>query len=97
MLYTVPAMIVMGILTWFWLQIMYMGLFRPNSNDAKAIDIGKHGEKVATSVIDKKYKELGPVKWSEWIVGTLFITVVLLWFFRKPGFVKGWPSYITDL
>lgn len=74
-----------------------MGLFRPKSNDARAIDIGTQGERVATEVIQKRYKELGPISWHESVVGFMFVTVVLLWFFRSPGFMKGWPSYITNL
>ncbi|XP_011495212.1 PREDICTED: protein I'm not dead yet-like [Ceratosolen solmsi marchali] len=97
MVYAVPVMVIMGGLTWLWLQIMYMGLFRSNSNDAKAIDIGDEGEKIATAVIENKYKELGPITWHESSIGFLFISIVLLWFFRKPDFIPGWPSYITDL
>lgn len=97
MLYSVPPMLLMGFLTWLWLQVMYMGMFRPNSKDAQAIDIGSQGEKVAATVIEKKYKELGPITWHESAVGTLFLAVVFLWFFRNPGFVRGWPSYLTDL
>ncbi|KAH0953486.1 hypothetical protein HN011_009549 [Eciton burchellii] len=97
MLYSVPPMLLMGILIWLWLQVMYMGLFRPKSKDARAIDIGKEGERVAMSVIEKKYKELGPISWHESCVGILFLLVVFLWFFRNPGFIQGWPIYITDL
>lgn len=97
MLYSVPPMLLMGFLTWLWLQVMYMGMFRPNSKDAQDIDIGSQGEKVAATVIEKKYKELGPITWHESAVGILFFAVVLLWFFRNPGFVRGWPSYLTDL
>jgi len=74
-----------------------MGLFRPKSKDARAIDIGKEGERVAMSVIEKKYKELGPISWHESCVGILFLLVVFLWFFRSPGFIEGWPVYITNL
>ncbi|CAK9803413.1 Protein I'm not dead yet [Anthophora quadrimaculata] len=97
MLYSVPPMLLMGFLTWLWLQVMYMGMFRPESKDARAVDIGAQGEKVAAAVIEKKYKELGPITWHESGVGILFVTVVLLWFFRSPGFARGWPTYITDL
>ncbi|XP_063979445.1 protein I'm not dead yet isoform X2 [Diachasmimorpha longicaudata] len=97
MLYAVPAMVIMGFITWLWLQIMYMGLFRPRSKDAMAINIGVQGEKVAASVIDRRYKELGPITWCESIVGFLFLAVLLLWFFREPGFMRGWASYITNL
>lgn len=95
--YAVPTMIIMGLLTWLWLQIMYMGLFRSQSDEAKAIDIGKEGENVATRVIEAKYQELGPITWHESVVGVMFLSIVLLWFFRKPDFIDGWPTYITDL
>ncbi|XP_043668708.1 uncharacterized protein LOC122629390 [Vespula pensylvanica] len=97
MLYSVPPMLLMGLLSWLWLQVMYMGLFRPKSKDARAIDIGSQGERVATEVIQKRYKELGPISWHESVVGIMFVIVVLLWFFRSPGFMQGWPSYITNL
>lgn len=97
MMYAVPTMLVLGVLTWLWLQIMYMGLFRPDSQEAKAIDIGEQGEKIASSVIQTKYQELGPVTWHESCVGSLFVGIVVLWFFRKPDFIPGWPTYITDL
>ncbi|XP_017756022.1 PREDICTED: protein I'm not dead yet [Eufriesea mexicana] len=97
MLYSVPPMLLMGFLTWVWLQVLYMGMFRSKSKDAQAINIGTQGEKVAASVIEKKYKELGSITWHESSVGVLFIIVVLLWFFRSPGFVRGWPTYITSL
>ncbi|KAG7212199.1 hypothetical protein KM043_012539 [Ampulex compressa] len=97
MVYSVPPMLLMGFLTWMWLQVMYMGMFRPKSKDAHAIDIGQQGERVASAVIEKKYKELGPITWHESSVGVMFLAVVLLWFFRSPGFAPGWPTFITDL
>ncbi|XP_012251937.2 protein I'm not dead yet [Athalia rosae] len=97
MYYAIPQMLVCAVLTWLWLQIMYMGLFRPNSKDAQAINIGKEGEKIAENVINQKYKELGPITWHESAVAGLFGIVILMWFFRKPGFMTGWPQLITDL
>lgn len=97
MVYAVPAMLLMGFLTWLWLQVVYMGLFRKKSDEAKAIDIGEEGERIATRVIETKYRELGPVTWHEFSIGVLFVSIVLLWFFRKPDFIPGWPTYVTDL
>lgn len=96
-MYAVPVMLLMGVLTWIWLQIMYMGMFRPNSNDARAINIGDEGESVAKTVIRNRYKELGSITWQEFCVAVLFVILILLWFFRNPGFVMGWPEYITHL
>lgn len=97
MLYAVPVMLLMGFLIWLWLQVMYMGLFRPKSKEARDIDIGKQGEQVAAKVIEEKYRELGPITWHEFCVGIIFLCVVFLWFFRKPEFVPGWPSFVTNL
>lgn len=97
MCYGVPTMLVCGFMVWLWLQVMYMGMFRPNSKDAKAINIGKEGEKIAEAVIEQKYKELGPLTWHQFCIAVLFVVVIFLWFFRNPGFINGWPEYITDV
>ncbi|XP_046591217.1 protein I'm not dead yet-like [Neodiprion lecontei] len=97
MCYAVPPMLICGFLIWIWLQIMYMGMFRPNSKDAQDINIGREGEKIAENVIQQKYKDLGPITWHESCVAILFVLVIFMWFFRKPGFVPGWPTYITSM
>lgn len=93
MLFNIPVMLINTIVMWTYLQWLYMGLFRPNSKEAKDSQLGKEGEEIARQVIVKKYNELGPITIHEISVALLFILSMLLFFFRDPGFISGWASY----
>ncbi|XP_030754855.1 protein I'm not dead yet isoform X2 [Sitophilus oryzae] len=96
MFLNVPLMLIMMCLTVAWLQFWFMGLFRPQSEDAKKIKVGVQGEQVAKKVISRKLDEMGPMSFHEKAVGLLFILSVMLWFFRKPQFIVGWAELITQ-
>ncbi|KAG5882360.1 hypothetical protein JTB14_009886 [Gonioctena quinquepunctata] len=95
MILNVPLMLISMSLSVFWLQFWFMGLLRPNSADAQRIAIGEEGRIAAKNVISSQLEELGRITFHEVCVAICFVLAILLWFFRKPGFIKGWVEYIT--
>lgn len=92
----IPVMLASIVPTVIFMQLMYLGLFRPNSKDAQAIQMGKEGQQIASDLIKKKLSELGPMSFHEKGVTFFFVMAVLLWFFRNPQFMPGWAAAITD-
>ncbi|KAM6338107.1 solute carrier family 13 member 2 [Alca torda] len=100
-----PTMIVLLVLTWIWLQILYLGFNFQKNFGCAADAAAKAKEQRAYDTIKEESKKLGSMKFAEIAVLVLFILLVLLWFTRDPGFIPGWAtvlfntgdtSYVTD-
>ncbi|NXY35808.1 S13A2 protein, partial [Pomatorhinus ruficollis] len=100
-----PTMLVLLILSWIWLQILYLGFNFKKNFGCGASPADKAKEQQAYKIIKEESKKLGKMKFAEVEVLILFILLVLLWFTREPGFIPGWAtvlfnkdntSYVTD-
>ncbi|NXY46546.1 S13A2 protein, partial [Ceuthmochares aereus] len=100
-----PTMVLLLVLSWIWLQILYLGFnFRKNFGCAGSAS-AKEREQRAYDIIKAESKKLGPMKFAEIAVLIIFVLLVVLWFTRDPGFIPGWAtvlfnrnntSYVTD-
>ncbi|KAM6175730.1 Na(+)/citrate cotransporter isoform 2-T2 [Erethizon dorsatum] len=85
-----PNMLLMLLLSWLWLQCIYMRF-----NFKKSCSCGiqsRNKEKAAYEVLQEEYKKLGPLSFAEVNVLVCFLLLIALWFSRDPGFMPGWVS-----
>ncbi|XP_037030347.1 protein I'm not dead yet-like [Bradysia coprophila] len=72
-LYSGPIVLLNTFLTWLWLQIVFMGLLRPKSDDAVALLVT---EEVAIAIKEKvaqKYIEMGAFNAKEIRIAVIFV------------------------
>lgn len=82
-LYCSPIMLLNTLLTWLWLQILFMGLLRPKSEDAVALIVTEEGAQAVKENIILNYKAMGTVTAAEIQVAILLVLFQFVLVFRS--------------
>ncbi|XP_056910922.1 solute carrier family 13 member 2-like isoform X2 [Takifugu flavidus] len=88
-----PNMVLMLVLTWLWLQFMFLGF---NLKQSFGCGGKTHKDREAYRVMREEYRSLGSMKFAEVSVLIIFVLLVVLWFTREPGFIDGWATVLFN-
>ncbi|XP_078278779.1 solute carrier family 13 member 2-like isoform X2 [Rhinoraja longicauda] len=92
--FSFPCMFIMLVVTWIWLQIIFLGI---NFKENFGCGMAKSQKDIAAyQVIKDEIKKLGSMTFAEIEVLVLFILLVVLWFTRDPGFIDGWATHLFN-
>lgn len=92
MAFAMPQVLLCLVIIWLVLQTYFIGFpvkcGRKNKNKLGDLE-GKRYEAVA-DMVHRECDALGPMKFNEWLVSAVFSMLLILWFFRSPGYMTGW-------
>ena len=105
MMFSLPDVVLNLLLLWIVLQLYFL---RPSVRDitgslisrvssCRRTDKQGKSENGVSQMLREKYRELGPITFHEVATLVLFTLLVLIWFFRAPGFMAGWASLETPV
>lgn len=92
LLLCVPFMLITMVLIFIWIELLYMGLFRPKSSAAQEFKASEEETSVAKDYIVEKLKSIGWISFHEIAVAVCFVVAILLWVLRQPQFFPGWAD-----
>ena len=93
--FSLPQMLACLLTAWIILQLFYLPLPFISRRSKEEISVEKEKESQIAKLIDDRYQQLGPFTYQEITVTTFFVTLILLWFFRLPGFIPGWAEALA--
>lgn len=94
-LYGAPIMLLNTLLTWLWLQFLYMGLFRPKSDDAVALLVTEEGAAAVKENIIFNYQSMGGITAAEIQVAILLAVFQFVLVLRSSHWaIDGWEEFM---
>ncbi|XP_055328615.1 Na(+)/citrate cotransporter-like isoform X2 [Paramacrobiotus metropolitanus] len=97
-MFAFPTMLLCLVFSWCWLSFLYFVIpyLRTKEKDSDS-----EMEKNIKNMLRRKYEELGNWRFAEGSALVIFVVLVILWFFRAPGFMPGWDTgfpagYVSD-
>jgi len=92
--FSLPQMLMCLFTAWIILQAFYLPIPFITHRSKEEIEIEKDKDHQISKMIDERCRQLGKFSYKEIAVSTVFWILILLWFFREPGFVPGWAEVI---
>ncbi|XP_022350013.1 solute carrier family 13 member 3 [Enhydra lutris kenyoni] len=93
-IFAFPLMVLFLLVGWLWISFLYGGMTLRGWRKKKS-EIKTDVEDRARAVIREEFQNLGPIKFAEQAVFTLFCMFAILLFSRDPKFIPGWASFFT--
>ncbi|KAM8774462.1 Na(+)/dicarboxylate cotransporter 3 isoform 2-T2 [Rhynchonycteris naso] len=90
-IFAFPLMLLFLLLGWLWISFLYGGMTLRGWRKKRSA-VHDDAENRARALIREELKRLGPMKFAEQAVFTLFCIFAILLFFRDPKFIPGWDS-----
>ena len=89
MVLCLPLMLLNLLVCWVWLQLLYLPLPCLSRSQPQ---LERNREENVRKLLESRYTELGLMTRHEKTVLALFLSLVILWMSRSPGFAPGWET-----
>ena len=94
--FALPQMLICLLTAWIILQAFYLPIPFITQRSKEEIEIEKDKNRQISKMINERCRQLGEFSYKEIAVSTIFWILILLWFFRAPGFIPGWAEVISS-